>query len=188
MADSLLTLTQIEDVFQALTVSMIGSSPAADVRISWPIGGAPAFKATDNVAFLKVYEVPSPISVQREEEFAQVGSPAVSTMKMGYSRTLQINWIFYGSAGWDNSLKVANGLFYQENHDVLALNNLYMVPDFQPAKRVPELFQGMWYERMDLNILFNEKVEISRELHNIETVEIIVEDYSGIKATIDIEE
>ena len=187
MADNLLTLMQVEDVFQSLTVSMIAGSPAADVRIAWPTDGAPSFAVTDDVAFLKLTEIESPITVQREEEFIQSGSPETDSMQMSYTRTWQVNWVFYGPASWDNSTTVRNKLFHQENHDTLALSNLYMVPDFTPATRFPELWQTMWYERVDLKILFNEKVDINREEHHLESAGIIVQDYSGIVATIDVE-
>lgn len=180
MSDTILTLKQLGDLFYDLTVSLIGGTTAADVRRTWPTYGAPAFEVTDDVSFYKIYDVESSMSKLREEIYSQAGSPEAGLMETVYTRTLRVDWSFYGPSSWDNAILVRNGLFHQENRDVLAVQNIYMVPDFAPPKRVPELFQGLWYERMDLSVMFNEKVVVGREVPFIETVPIGIIDHSGV--------
>ena len=188
MSDIILTLDELEELFYDLTVSILGGSPEADVRRSWPTGGAPAFDILDNVVFFKVYDTAGPLTAQRENKYSQLGSPVTPNMATRYTRTLMVNWIFYGSAAWDHATLIRNGLFYQDHHDTLARQDIYMVPDFTPPRRVPELFQGLWYERMDLSVSFNELIEINRTVPALESAEIIINDYSGVKAVIDITE
>ena len=184
--NTILTPNELEELFYDFTVLILGAN--ADVRRSWPTSGAPAFGVADDVTFFKIYDVPSSMTEQREDEYSQIVSPAASNMATTYTRTLQVNWTCYGPSSWNNATLIRNGLFYQENHDVLAVQNIYVVPDMQPPKRVPDLFQGLWYQRYDLIVNFNEKVVVNREVPYIEVARIVVEDHSGVVATVEIEE
>lgn len=182
MADVILTLSQLGDLFYDLSVSMIGGSP--DIRQSWPTGGAPAFKVTDNVAFLKVYDVGSAISTQQELEYSYVASPELYNEKTSYTRTLMVNWIFYGSNSWDNAAEVRNGLFRQENRNTLAVQNIYLVPDGKTPQRTPELWMGQWYERVDLNMTFNELISVNSDSNFIEEVLVGLYDRNGLQVSV----
>ena len=56
MADIILSLSELNKLFYDLTVAMV--SAGTQVRISWATGGAPAFEIDENLAFIKVYDVP----------------------------------------------------------------------------------------------------------------------------------
>jgi hypothetical protein len=177
MAETILTLNELGDLFYDLTIAMIGAE--ADVRRTWSTYGAPAFEVTENVTFYKIYDVESTMTKLREDEYLVSGSPDTWYLETSYTRTLEVKWIFYGPDSWDRARMVRDGLYFQENRNILSLRNIYVVPQFDPAKRVPELFQGLWYERMDLTVQFNELVTISREIPYIESVEIGLYDGSG---------
>jgi len=180
-----LSLTELNKIFYDLTRSIISGSPLVEVRHSWPTGGAPAFKVSDNVIFLKIYDVKSPITDQQEIKYdASLTYPE----KRSYTRTLMVNWICYGSLSWDYATDIRSKIFYSEHHDTLANNSIFIVPDFDPPKRLPELWQGQWYERCDLNISFNELVTIERDFNNIEQVPFGIYDKDGLITEITIEE
>lgn len=179
--------TEIEDIFYNITVSILNTSPIFDVRHSWPVNGAPSFSVNNNLVFLKIFDSPSSVTQQRENIYTQEGSPESPNMETTYTRTLRVVWNFYGPDSWDNARLLRDGLFYQENHDLLAVDRIFMVPDCDPPQRVPELWEGLWYERCDLTIYFNAGVSINRMVPAIETVGIVVMDHEGIQATINIE-
>jgi hypothetical protein len=179
MADTILTLSEIKKVFYDLTKIMV--NVLTEVRMSWPTGGAPAFDINDNMVFLRITTVPSPtMHMQREDKYSQVGSPEEGNMQTGYTRILEIGWIFYGQNSWDDANMVNNKIFYQENHDILARKNLYLVPNFDPPRRMPEPWQGLWYERVDLKMNFNERVVVNYPVPYLESARIIVVDHSGV--------
>lgn len=182
MSEVILTLNELEELFYDLTVSMIGGTNTADVRRSWPTMGAPAFDVNDDVAFLQIHDIPSTMSTIREDKFSTGGSPEDGSLETSYTRTLQINWIFYGPNSWDRAMSVRNKIFYQEFRNTLSDNNIYVIPDFDPPRRIPELFQGLWYQRMDLTMKFNELVRVDHTEHNIESVEIELYDRKGLRA------
>jgi hypothetical protein len=181
MVDIFLTDDQLGDLFYDLTVAIIGASPEPDVRQSWPEGGAPGWSINQSVTFLKVYEVPgvNEYHVQREDEYSQEGSPEHGNMSTGSTKVLQVNWIFYGPASWYNSFLVNNKIFHQEHRDTLALQKIYMIPNYDPPRKVPEQWQGLWYKRWDLTINFYELIVLNREVPYILTSNIGVVNESG---------
>jgi hypothetical protein len=179
MADTILTLAQLGKLFYDLSVSLIGGT-SPDVRLSWPTGGAPAFKVSDNVAFIKVYDTGSAMSNQQDVEYTYTASPEGYTETTSYTRTLMINWIFYGSDSWSNAIKVRNGIYNQTHRNTLSVLNVYPIPDIKPPQRIPELWMGQWYERVDLSISFNELIRIVRDVNYIEIVPIALYDRNGL--------
>ena len=183
MSNIVLTRDQFEELVYDVTATIL---TGANIRRSWQKDGAPAFSVDDNVVFFKIVEVHSEMSKQRDSFYSQTVSPASSNMEKGSTRTVSVEWTFYGDNAWDNATALKNGLYDQENHDTLAKSNVYMVPDFPPPRRAPELFEGMWYERWDLAVPFNELVVFNKEVAYLKAVEIEVEDRSGVRAVIDI--
>ena len=183
--DVYLTLTELQKIFYDLFVSMFnGSSVECQVRWSWPTQGAPAFGISDNIAFLKIYDVAGSMTVQREDKYSQ--ESGLSNMSTGYTRTLELNCIFYGPNSWESANTIRNRMFWQEHHDVLAQSNIYLIPRFDPPRRIPELWQGQWYERCDLSMNYNELVVLNREVPYIEKVPVGVYGGNGLKYDFDI--
>ena len=184
MADVSKTIEELEEIFRSLTVSMLGTSPTPDVRISWPEDGAPAWKITENVTFLQVIEKDDRINRQRDESFI-ASSPDSEVIRVNeYTRVIQISWTFYGPDSYENSQLVRDGLFLQEYHDVLADDEIYLIPDIAAPRRAPELFQGRWWKRCDMAASFNEKIRKETTVNTIESAEMVVNDYSGIVADV----
>ena len=184
--DIYLTLSELQKIFYDLFVSMFDGSPTeCQVRWSWPTQGAPAFGISDNIAFLKIYDDASTMTVQREDVYSQEsGLPNMST---GYTRTLRLDCIFYGPSSWENATIIRNKMFWQEHHDTLAQSNIYLIPRFDPPKRTPELWQGQWYDRSDLRMSFNELVVLNREVPYIEKVPVGIYNKDGLQIEFDIE-
>lgn len=185
MADIGLTPEQLKDLFYDYAIAILGEG--ADVRRSWPTFGAPAWEVTDDVIFYKIFDVPSSMSVLREDVFSQDGSPEDGNMETSHTRTLQVNWLFYGPNSWTNADLMRNSVYYQEIRDILSVYQMYLVPDFDPPRNMPELFQGLWYERWDLSVNYNEMIRINRPVNNIESVEIVLSDKSGVREEIVVE-
>ncbi len=183
--DVYLTIQELQKIFYDLFVSMFNSSPSqSQVRWSWPVQGAPAFRINDDVVFLKLYDTPGTMTTLREDKYSQ--EDGVPNMSTGYTRTLRLDCIFYGPNSWENAVTIRNKMFWQEHHDTLAASNLYMIPRFDPPRRIPELWQGQWYDRSDLSVSFNELVVLNRELPYIEKVPVGVYNRNGLVTQIDI--
>lgn len=178
-----LTLTQIEDVFQGLLVSILGwdtTSPSKvnDVRISWPEEGMPTFLITDEVVFLQCMEVDDNYNRQREvEDTWDLETPESFGREISYTRVWQINVILYGPDSYQNSQELKNGLFAPENQLTLERNFLFLIPDIAAPKRVPDYFQGRWWKRVDMSFRLYESVVRSATVPAIDSIDVIV--YEG---------
>lgn len=180
MADTILTLRQIEDIFQTVTMQILGL-PESDadghpinqdkVRIAWPTGGAPAWKINDDVVFLRIVPVDDPFARQRDVGYSDQDS--FNTKKsVNYSRVHQVQWTCYGPNSFDNIETIRNGIFLQEFREQFKKKNLFLVADVGMPQRIPELFNGQWWERCDLIVRYNEGVERSNTVPKILGIKI----------------
>ena len=194
MAEIYLTLDQFEDLIQSTTVKLLGwdlttPSKAEDVRIEWPIEGAPGPKITDDIIYLRCVEVDSPINKQREFRHYQASPDFIQSI--GFSKTMEVSYICYGPSSYDNADYLRTAIFFQDIHDLLAQNSVYLVPDIAEPKRVPELFENRWWQRADLQMRFNALVVRERAAHYIESVEVTVSTAEGeqidIQSTISVD-
>jgi hypothetical protein len=194
-ADTYLTLPQLRAFFQRLTLTLLGmggmleaweeyqadpppdgeppANPFYFVRTSWPTGGAPAWKIAENVAFLRILESDSQYNRQRDVAFDPYSEDSAN-QRTGYTRVVGVTWVFYGPSSFDNAQVVRDRIFYQTNHDALAGQNLYLVPDIPAPRRVPEPFQGQWWERTDLSMNFNEKIVRNMEVPYLQSAEVTI--------------
>ena len=189
--DTYLTLSEIGVLFQSLTMSILGldptnwnaysaspstwigavpANPYYNVRLAWPTEGAPAWKITEDVVFLQCIEIDDSYNRQRETSFDLSNSNQATS----YTRVIQVSFIIYGPNSFDNARKIKDSIFYQQNHDTLASNNLYMIPDIIAAMRSPELFEGQWWERVTMNMSFNEFIVSNTSVLSIESAVITV--------------
>lgn len=178
-----LTLTQIEDLFQRLIVSILGwdlvsPSKVNDVRISWPEEGMPAFQITDDVAFIQLLEADDQYNRKREVEdtWTQI-DPDNFERTIGYTRAWQVNVILYGPDSYQNSQEIRDKIFYPEHKLTLNQNYLYMIPDIVAPRRIPEYFQGRWWKRVDMSMLFYESVVRSTSVPAISSIDVAI--YEG---------
>jgi hypothetical protein len=163
LADIVLTLKQIEDLFQSLTCTLLGLNPAAPssqdkVRIAWPTGGAPAWKINQDIAFLRINLVPDPYTQQRETSYQQDTAGVAVNVVASYTRVHSVQWVVYGPNSFENAETIRNGIFLFATKSTLAAKNLHLILDVPPVVRLPELLNGQWWQRADLQAKFNEKV------------------------------
>jgi hypothetical protein len=162
MADTVLTLNQIENLFQRITTIMLGLNPdlpeyADKVRIAWPAVGAPGWKRTEDIAFIKINNAPDPINIQRDVVYSQIDIDNAKR-KVTYTRVHNIMWTFYGPNSFDHADLVRSSIFLPQIREEFEKSNLFLVLDVSTPNRAPELFQGQWWERTDLTAYYNEKV------------------------------
>lgn len=182
MADTILTLKQLEDVFRNLICTLLGLNPvdplnAGKVRIAWPTGGAPGWKITEDVMFVRVSLANDAYTKQRDKVFTPNTSSLVYATTC-YTRAIRVSITAYGPNSFDNLESVRNGFFNATEE--LAKNNLYLILDVPNVVRVPELFNGQWWERSDISVMFYEKVTKQATVPVVATANIGIVDATGI--------
>jgi hypothetical protein len=189
VADNVLTLVGIENLFQSITMRILGI-PEKDinnvtinqdkVRISWPTSGAPSFKIGDDITFIQVLPTDDPIIQQRDVVHSAIENDNNNSNRtVVYTRNHLIQWVIYGPNSFENADNLRNGIYQPEITESLLLNNLALITTVPAPRRVPELFNGQWWERCDLQASFNEEVTRRGTIPNITQVimgdEIIIQ-------------
>ena len=187
MSEKFLTLREVENMFQSVIVSALGwadDSPSKenDVRISWPTGGAPAPSIDKDYVFIQVMEQDHPINRQRDVSY-EASSPDL-LQSTGYTRVMLVILILYGSGSFDNAQIIRDAMFSQSVKQLLAESDFYIVPDIASPKRMPELFEGQWWERVDFQLTFNNLVVRETEVNEVDSVEVGIETSSGDSAEV----
>jgi hypothetical protein len=182
MADTFLTLKQMEDLFQPVIVSILGwdvLSPSLEnnVRIAWMRSGAPAIDINENYVYLRVMEVDNSYNRQREYQLSNEGDDLVS--KVGYTRVISLNCVLYGENSFDNAQIVRDGMFSKSVRDTLGEQFIFLIPDIVAPKRIPEPFQGQWWERCDVEFRFNELIIRETAVNAVGSVEVEVNRENG---------
>ncbi|MGG3012295.1 hypothetical protein ABEO98_22775 [Brevibacillus parabrevis] len=172
MADSVLQLTDIENIFWNCTIQNLGLDPAAKesqkrIRIGYPAEGAPAWKRTDNVGFILVTLADDPITQQAEISYTRA-SETTAIRSTSYTRVIQVSWTFYGPSSFDDADKVRAGLY----RSPLLYSPLHLITEVTSPIRLPELFGGQWWERTSFTAQFNEKVVRSTNVNYIQSAEV----------------
>jgi hypothetical protein len=184
------TLNELNILFQEMILEMLGytktGSPAAftnddyyHVRVDWPTGGAPSWKVTEDIVFIQVIEDDDPVNREREVKETEVDDVTLNE-ETSYTRVVALHMIFYGPNSFANAQIVRDGVFKDSYRLPLNREKIYPIPDIVSPTRAPEIFASQWWERVDLELRFNEGIKKNDEIGVIESAEIIVEDHSGI--------
>jgi len=174
MADAVLSLSRIEDIFWNYTLKILGLDTALKenqkrIRIGYQPEGAPAWKRNDDVGFILVTTSGDPVTQQTEISYARE-TENTALRSASYTRVIQVSWTFYGPNSFEDADKVRNGLFVNQ-HLFLPLKLVTSVP---PPFRLPELFEGQWWERSSFTAQFNDLVVRTSSVNYIESAEVQV--------------
>jgi hypothetical protein len=162
------------------------SNPYEQVRLAWQRGGAPAWGVVDDVVILRatVTDTPYHLPDTVYTEHVDPSNEYLLDQKTVRAAALSVYYSFYGPNSFDNALWIRDTIKYQENHDILARALIYIIPRAFPARRIPEEWQGQWYERTDLEMLFNWTVSRTAVINAVETVNAYIRPEAATEETL----
>lgn len=164
MADQVLKLKEIEDFFFQITCKMLNIDSTKEknqgkVRIAWPTDGAPGWKINDDVVFLRI----TPEDDKMTRHLNIIYNPdeddrAYLKRKTGYTRVHKIDWTLYGPNSYDDADLIRYLIFDFDYMKQFKKKNLFLITDVPMPTRLPEFYNGQWWERTDFSATFNEGV------------------------------
>ena len=180
MAEQYHTLIEFENIFPRL-INTILSWDYKDkkVRVAFVTGGAPSWAVEDNLVFLHALEMDDLYNRQREVVEEYEVSPDDFASETSYTKVRQLNFNLYGPNSSENADTIKDGLFYPSNKLVLDKEKVYLIHDITAPRRVPEYWEGLWYERVDMSVLFNELVIRSINVPRIVSVDVSIYEGEG---------
>lgn len=164
MADTVLKLKEIEDFFQDITCQMLNidlskKENQKKVRIAWPTEGAPSWKINEDVVFLRITPVDDRMARQQNIIYnPDKDDKAYAKKQTGYTRVHKINWTLYGPNSYDNADIIRHLIFDYEYMKKFKIKNIFLITDVPMPTRLPEYYNGQWWERTDFSATFNEAV------------------------------
>lgn len=163
-------------------ITSVGPSPTTDlVRIEWPIKGQPFGNANQDVCYIGAID-------SSDDEYAKVRDEWITqnydpnetiTLNYSYTRTWRILWSLYGPNAFDHARAIKSALFLDYYTDALSLDQLFPVSDFPQPRRLPELINSQWFERVDYDIEIYEFVKETIVVNSVLSAEVIVENSEG---------
>ena len=198
LVSSALTPKQVENIFQPLVAQMLGFDPVGDPtdaffasRVGWQTYGQPSWGVTDNLCVTMATTEDEPFARVRDDLYEMTGSPAdILQDAMGFTQVWRLRFVFYGSSGANWARQLLSSMSLDWVSEALQASNLYVIPEWHRPQRVPELHPdpgGVWYERTDVELSFNEQVSESlTPIIPAETVDVALVTDSGLTATFEI--
>ena len=192
MTDTILTLTEIENFFQNITTRMLGydddlTENQDKVRISFEQDGMPPPLITDNLTYIRVFSVDDAVT-RFVEKSKTSKNETLANKVIKYYRVHEVFWTFYGSNSFDNADLIRSLFLDSSNnyHAELINNNLGLILDVPAPVRIPELWQGRWWQRSDLRMRFNEQVTRISDVPYLVHGDIIIKTDTGKTKEVDI--
>lgn len=180
------SIEQFEDIMQGSIVRILGWALTKnnDVRIGWQTTGAPAWDIEKDMVFITAVPQTSPYS-REHSIIVENGSPDIN-ISTGFTRVMKLQVICYGKNATENAYKILLGMFKEVPRQELVKEKIFFLPDADAPKRVPELFEGQWWERSDLELFFNELIVDDQQMNAVESVDVEVHDVNGLLTEITI--
>lgn len=147
------------------------------VRVSWQTEGAPAYTIDDDVIYIRCIEEATEYNRVRNEMWTTTSDAGIKIRT--YSRMWNVSFRARGPNSFDSIRVIKSMLLEDFPHDTLAALNLYLIPESSTPLRVPELFEGRWWEQVDFNADFLEQVTETLGMTTVSSAEVIGFDSTG---------
>ena len=151
------------------------------VRIGWQPEGQPAWTIGQDLCSLEAYTENEPYSKVRDGFYTPNDDVSVAE-QMGYSQVWKIRFVFRGPNAADHARLLVSAMSLDFVHDALADSNIFAVAEKNRPVYVPELFQGQWWKRADVELQFNELVSESLTVPSAAEADVTLIKDTGLTA------
>jgi hypothetical protein len=166
------------------TTASIGADAGAfdAVRLDWMTEGQPGFLISSDYCFLRCVERDDDYNRIREDTTTAVTGTDQITTTTTWTRVWDVTWELWGPNSTSRGGWIRDGIQMDWTSDILRGSNLFVLPDIARVERVPQNFQDQWWETTYLTCTFNEFVTQTLTVGTGESVEVIINDKSGVLA------
>lgn len=169
MSDTVLTLDQLNVLFQSLIMGFLNTTDYSMVRVGWMGDGQPAFNVSDDIVYILVNYDDSPYAAQMTEEYDN------GVMTQTHIEPLRVQFEIYGPNSFDNASLIRSSLTLSTTRDTLSASNLSLIPAITMPTRVPELWNAQWYSHVSFYAQFYELAQRQQNVEYIATANVTTE-------------
>ena len=186
------TLSELNTLFHTAVTSITGYDPQL-VRIAYQTNQQPSILSDQDVVYIYITPSDSPYDKQVETTHT-VGSPVSGEIgtpmpaELGYTRTMSVLLMSFGPSNYDTA-DLLRVMFSTDITTKESLNaaGIYMVLQPSAPRRVPYPYNGQWFQRTDVELLFNLTTTRDRVDYSIESATINIYAEEGLIRTVDVE-
>lgn len=164
MEDTINSLKDIENKFvyiirKILKIDLSEKDSYSKVRVAWGTNGSPDWKIDEDICFIRITTLDSNSARDQDIIYKEYGEDKTKLKEeIAYTRVHNINFCLYGPNSYDNADKIRYSLMKNEIIRELNTINLHLGDKIPMPVRLPELFNGRWWDRTDFNATYNELV------------------------------
>lgn len=170
-----------------LPVSILNdkTNPFWTVRVGWQQQGQPAWTINDDVCIITAYTDDDPYSRVSDEVYVANDNSTISH-KMAYTQVWKMHFVNYGPNAFTNGGLIVAAMSLGWVHNFMAAENIYSVTNWKRPVYVPELKDGQWWDRADVELRFNEGVNLSIVEPSASSVGITLVKENGLHETVNV--
>ena len=159
-----MTIAELKDAFWTASADILASiikDPDRMIRWSYPAEGAPDWTINDDILFLNLQEQDDDYAKQRDSVYKTSGSSVTKTTTR--TRVWKLSFTAYGPDSYEMINQLKDGFFYESIQRMLVNKSIAIIPNLPTGRQAPESFAGQWWDRWDLDLLFNEGYQLPTE-------------------------
>lgn len=167
------TIKTYEQLIWDSIVAMLGFDPDAPetqdkVRRTFTVDGIPDFTIEEDIVFMKVFSGGDTYDQKVYTDNSEAQSVAY------YTRTITLSLIAYGPSALEHLERIR--VCFVAGIETLNLKAARIFPKIDPSSviRIPELFDGQWWERADFSIIMYAEENTAVDIEGFASTEITV--------------
>lgn len=174
-----ITFRELQDLFWNVTVSMTGLA-AKYVRHAYQAQGQPAFKITENVAFINITPTDNPYDKQRDITYRSENSESVDAVEqVAYTEVFAVDFSLYGPNSFDLARDIKYKILTPSILETLSASGVFPIPAIPAPFPARYEFNNQWWERYDLRVLINVLTVRSGNVPYLTEATVTVKDAGG---------
>jgi len=181
-----LTLDQLNDLVWEITKDITELDPE-NVRISYQRDGQPAWEPETDVVIINVTQIDNPYDKQRNFIYDD-NYTDYAELSTSYTRVLAALWTIYGPNGFTIADTIRYAILKESIRNRFSAEKIYPVTNIPSPVRLPELFNGRWYQRNDLTATFYAETIRTEEIPYLTGADIYVVKENGEERLIQVRE
>ena len=178
------TVEEIEDMLRVAVFMIWNSNPEEkqnQKRIRFPWGSdiknkqsdtTPTWKREEDVCF--IYELPQDGSYNGLSDVTyELDESKRDLIEVDEHTDIHtVLFANYGPNAYEYARDIRDGFKRERIREYLKRHHFFVVPPIAAIKRVPELINGQWWNRVDVTVIFNEYVRREEAIKSIESVTV----------------
>ena len=178
MAEISKTSVEIEDLFRLIVCTILGlDTETTNERIRFPwgshlpaaVGSAPYWNREEDILFIYALPHDDPYNRPRDRHYVDRGDAGLVQLEE-HTDVHEVLFVNYGPNAYETARNIRNGLYRNDIRVLMQRNHFSLVTDVPAPRRVPELMDGAWWNRVDLSAVFNELVRKEYEAGTLESI------------------